>query len=276
MNNIVLSKYLFNKALNAWQPSDLYSNGLTVTLLQDSAELLIWAIVKKLDVDVKSKEGFVSLIEKIDREHDGIKLKAQILEVNNSRVNFKHYGNIPSTSDISKFIDDTRTFLIINSEKIGYNFLDISLADIVNKQSVKELIKTAEKLLYEENIEESLIHISMAFSEIEYDSKKSIYTNLPNVERLWELFPEKSQDKARMFFKQTENFLDEFTWLTSLMNLGFSRNQIFSIRNKCFEVNISVTGKRLGIHPRSQTEISKENVEYLIRMITDLAIAQYG
>lgn len=276
MNNIVLSKYLFNKAQNYWQLSDPYSNGLTVTLLQDSAELLVWEMVKKLNVKFKEKDGFVSLIENIDQNHSGINLKAQIIDLNKARVNFKHNGNLPSSLDISKFIENTKMFLIENSKKIGYNFLDVSLADIVGKKSVKELIKTSERLLSDENIEESLIHISMAFSEIENDSKELIFNNLPNIEGVWELFPEKSQEKARMFFKELENFLDEFTWLTSLMNLGYSKKQILSIRNKCAVVNISQTGKRLEVHSRSLTEVSKQNVEYLIRVITDLAIVLYG
>jgi hypothetical protein len=141
MNNIILSKYLFCKAQNSWQLSEPFSNGITVTLLQDSAEMLVWEMVKVLNVQFKSKDGFVSLVDKIDSYHGGINLKAQILEVNNSRVNFKHYGNIPSSLDISRFIENTKTFLESNASKIGYDYKNVSLADVIRNDHVKDLIK---------------------------------------------------------------------------------------------------------------------------------------
>lgn len=275
MNNIILSKYLFRKAQNSWQPHDRLSNGLTVSLLQDSAEMMLWEMVKTHNAQIKIKEGFVSLLDNLDRSYGGIDFKAQILEVNSARVNFKHYGNIPSSIDVTKFIESTRAFLEANAKKIGYDYQNISLADAINNATVKDLINKAEKLIIDGDNEEALISISMAYSHVEDDAKRLVFDNLPNFENAYELFPEDKQEDARDVFSDVSDFLDEFTWLTSLTGLGYSKQQVLDIHNRCAEVVMSMGGKRLGVHPRAKTEATVENVEHLIRSVTDMAISLY-
>jgi hypothetical protein len=115
----------------------------------------------------------------------------------------------------------------------------------------------------------------MACSKIETDARKSIYENQPDLKDAWKLFPRDTQDKARYLFNDINRFLGEFTSLSSLMGLGYSKKQVLDIHNRCVIVNISESGKRMGVHLRSKTEFTKENVEYLIRNVTDMAMSLY-
>src|SRR5262245_9849038 len=105
--NLIHAKFLFEKAQIVWEPYRDITSGLVVTLLQDSTELVLWAIVKSLSLQVKDQEGFVSILERLANAGKVVHGKPQILELNKSRIAYKHYGLSPSHSDIPRFIAGT-------------------------------------------------------------------------------------------------------------------------------------------------------------------------
>lgn len=55
--NLIQARFLFERAKLLWEPYRDVTNGVVVSLLQDSAELALWEIVRAHAVDIKSKEN---------------------------------------------------------------------------------------------------------------------------------------------------------------------------------------------------------------------------
>src|SRR2546426_11284858 len=106
--NLIQARFIFEKAQILWEPYRDITNGLVVGLLQDSAELALWSIVRAHSVEVKPDAGFVSILEKLSVPGKPLHGKAQILEINKSRVAYKHYGLTPAATDVSRFIEGAR------------------------------------------------------------------------------------------------------------------------------------------------------------------------
>ncbi|PTB99790.1 hypothetical protein C9993_01375 [Marinobacter sp. Z-F4-2] len=104
IEQVVISKRIFLIAEDYSRQSEPLAAGLAISLLQDAVEQLTWCIAKHQDLDVKDTEGFVSLLKKIEKKSgELVPQKAKILELNKARIGFKHYGNLPATSESEKF-----------------------------------------------------------------------------------------------------------------------------------------------------------------------------
>jgi hypothetical protein len=251
--------------------------GISVSLLQDSAEMLLWHIVKTLKLQIARNEGFASVIEKVDKEH-GVDFKPDIIELNNSRVNFKHSGNLPSLVDMEKFITGTHAFLKANAHKIGVSFDAISMADLINNEQVKTRIKNSELKLQAEEYEAALIETSIAFGELESDAKAKIRERHFDVDKIrdaYHIWPKDSWDEARNFTNLLQEIIDDLVTSTALSNLGYSPDYILAIKKKGFNVNVSMTGNIIGVHSTGHSDPSKENIMTMNSLIIELAMRLY-
>jgi lantibiotic modifying enzyme len=115
IDQLLLSKRFFQQGELFSQGNDPISTGIAISFFQDSVELLVWLIIKEFSIDVKETESFTSLLDKVEKDltQRGKSLlhKAKILELNKARVNFKHYGNLPASSESEKFRAYTESYL---------------------------------------------------------------------------------------------------------------------------------------------------------------------
>ena len=272
MNSVILSKLLYQRAVESYVPSDSFSHGLTVSLLQDSAEMLVWAMVKHVDANVKSKDGFVVLVENLDKNHGGIDLKSQIFELNSARVNFKHYGNIPSSNDIPKFINSCYDFLCLNATKIGADFKTISAFDSVRFLGIREHLKKSEEHITAQQVKEALIESSIAFGELESIAHSRINADHHAIDEIrdsYEIWPKEHQDSARQFtYLLSDMFENTFNQL-SLGQFGYSPEYVLSVKNMCYAVNISVTGNILGVSNMGGVHEDVDSVKFINDFIVE-------
>lgn len=274
MDSIILSKYLYVRANECYMPSDDMTYGLTVSLLQDSAEMLIWHMAKFLNIQSKPKDGFVSLIENIDKNHCGVAFKQKIFELNQARVNFKHYGILPSKLDMPKFLESCEQFLVENSEKIGTDFHKVSSADTVNHPEIRGLLRNSEKALQDAEIEGALIQTSLAFQELEKQALKNNWSSDIDIVELqdsWEIWPSEHHNDARRFTKVLSRILEETINRSALGSLGYSPDYVNSIKEMCFTVNVTVSGKIVGVHAKPNTKVDIDSVKLINSFIIDAA-----
>lgn len=257
---------LLKKAVASYSPVDTFSHGLTVSLLQDAAEMLIWEMAKYFNVQVKPKDGFVSIIENIDKNHGGIDLKPQIFELNSARVNFKHYGNIPSNVDIPKYIETCKQFLKCNALKIGIDFESISSVDTVLIPEIKSHLKNSEDHLESENFKEALIESSIAFQELEKIAHTKIGIDRYALDELrdsYEAWPQDCWESARNFTSQLTNVLEQTIDYLSRGQFGYSPEYVSSVRSMCYHVNISITGNILGVSNMGHAKDDAKSIRYI-------------
>lgn len=275
IDNLIQARFLFEKAQLIWEPYREITNGVAVSLLQDSTELALWAIIKRHSIDIKEKEVFTSLLDKTSINGRPLFGKAMVLELNRARVSFKHSGLCPASSDIPKFIENTGFFLRKNSEEfLEINFDEISLADTVSNSELRKLIKDAELSRDSDDLQEAFILISLAFQKIQQLLLKQSQRSVPDLssELNFHLQEIKQNEGIAFAFHQLQEFLAGFYEDYLVSTLGVNQGLLHEIQERRCQVNVAESGKRLGISTHGNKSIaSLENVNFLILHTTEIA-----
>lgn len=166
LKQLLLCKRLMIEGASFSERSDPVSSGMAISLLQDSVEMLVWALVKLMDIPVKEKDStFTSNLEALQRKGLTIPLKAKLIELNKARVGFKHYGNLPATEEATKYLAYVEDFLRTTfREHFGVGFDEVSIVDLVVFEGERERMKAAESLMAGKNFEQAAIELAIARS----------------------------------------------------------------------------------------------------------------
>ncbi len=188
IHQLILTKYLFDQGVSTLDNDNAMACGLAISLFQDSVELLCWTIAKEVDAPVKGKDSFEQIWDSVKSASKNkgaieLPLKAKMIEMNKARVLFKRYGNLPNPLDATKFMGFTEEFLQQAIEQF-YNlqFDDISLADLVKNNSVRDKIKLAEKHFSDEKYSDCIRECA----EAEYLISIDLHKILPKFDRNFE------------------------------------------------------------------------------------------
>lgn len=171
-SQLLLSKRLFLEGCKYSKAADAVSCGIAVSLFQDSAEMLVWALVKQKNLHVRDKFSFTGNLDELRKADVDIREAARMLEVNNARVSFKHYGIAPSVTEAAKFLTHTEVFLrTMIALHFNTNFDDLSIVDLVPFADVRDRLKKAEIFVsqgdFDGAIEETSISRYVLFSKLD-------------------------------------------------------------------------------------------------------------
>jgi len=174
LRRLALVRYLYNSAVRqSRQPEPL---GLTsILMFHDSIELFLQLGSEQLNVS-KQGLGFMdywSLLEpKLGRE---LAEKGSLLRLNKARVDFKHYGILPSRLEIESFRASATSFFEANTPLIfGVEFRSASLLELVQCKEARKSLEEADVMISEGKIEDSLDKIAVAFNQLvdDYEDRK--------------------------------------------------------------------------------------------------------
>ncbi len=147
VEQLLISRYLLREGIQALESRLPFAPSLAVSLFQDAAELLLSAIAVHVDAKVVPNTAFLAyweLIEKAPKniEHQQVPSKAALMKLNNARVAFKHHGQRVSPEDAAAFRVNTEVFLKEAASRFfAIEFDDISLADLIARQDVRDQVK---------------------------------------------------------------------------------------------------------------------------------------
>ncbi|MBI5774402.1 MAG: hypothetical protein HZA89_11750 [Verrucomicrobia bacterium] len=142
---LLLAKRLYIEASSYAERADPVSCGIAISMLQDSAELYVWTLIKERNIPVKDQAGFASNIEVLQKNGLAVPNAAKLQELNKARVGFKHYGNLPAPGEALKFQTYVEDFLrLAMQEHFGVKFDELSLVDLVVDQEIQNHLRTAE------------------------------------------------------------------------------------------------------------------------------------
>jgi len=134
--------------------------------------MFVWTLIKEKNIPVKENAQFTTNIESLTNA--GVKLPfiPKMLELNKSRVGFKHYGNLPAITEATKFRAYVEEFLRVSFvDQFGENFDDLSLVDLIAFDDVRSRLKSSEQLVmaaqYSDAINEAAIAKGMLFSKLD-------------------------------------------------------------------------------------------------------------
>ncbi len=159
---LLLSKYLFSRGVDALRPNDDLSAGVAVSLFHDATEMTMWEIAKQRSIKVSDKEAFTELLKKIAQFAHTHQLapavsEGMLLDINKVRVSYKHNGILPAHSaavTCQGYAEESLRALMKAFFQVDFGSL--SLAELISHEEVKSFIKTAE-LAFSNNLFEDCV-----------------------------------------------------------------------------------------------------------------------
>lgn len=167
IQQLLLSKYLFQKGSDALLENGPYSAGLAVSLFQDAIELMARTVATHVDAKIEKNTSFETIWDKIKEAPKStgreLPLKTKCIALNVARVGFKHYGNLPDAKNAARFQADTELFLDESSALFfGLKLDSISMADLIQHEKAKDHLHKAETALLKGDFQEVLIECAHA------------------------------------------------------------------------------------------------------------------
>jgi hypothetical protein len=276
---LLLARFLYDEGRDMLDISNPFSCGLAISLFQDSVEILIWTIAKEREASINDNDPFTKLwdavkVAKNNPEQIELPLKAKMLEMNKARVNFKHYGNLPDPSEAIKFQGYTEEFLRRATELFfEIDFYEISLADLVSNESVREKIKKTEEYFKVENWQECIRECAETQNMIPNPFDKI----LPPVDNRLKDVPSIDSDITNI---AREKFSYICEYLGALRTLGMSSMLTISpvdylkFNSIIPHVQLAVSGKKTIVYTRSI--YTAKEAEFCLKFITKYALTAQG
>jgi len=189
VTQLLLCKRLFLEASEYASRTDPVSCGLAVSLLQDSIEMLVWALIKEKNVSVKDGAGFLSNLESLQKHGVSLTDVPRLQELNKARVGFKHYGNLPAPTEARKFKVYAEGFIRATlTTHFHQNFDALSLVDLVPFQEINARLRVSEGHIAKQEFRESVRENSIAKVELFWklnDLVPKVDPNLGRADRLY-------------------------------------------------------------------------------------------
>ena len=273
---VLLVKYLFEKAYEVFDPNDPFACGLSISLMQDSIEAMIWTIIKEYNAPIKPRDSFEQLWDSIpkaeqNKEKKELPLRAKMVELNKARVNFKHFGNLPDATDATKFISYTEEFLKkVTRDFLYIDFEEISYADLIIKEHIKKIIKTAEEEYKKENWEQALIECADA-EQIALSSLNMLFPTVDyNLKKAGNAFSQTNSRGPNEVFNYISGYLESLRNVSIVNLTGVKLPEYLRFKSLIPQVCRTYNGKR---HVTVRRYKIKENeVVFCIKYVTDFLI----
>lgn len=276
IEQLLLTKRLFEEGEKYSLQNDPISAGLAISLFQDSVESVIWLVTKDLGLNVKEKESFTVLLDKVHQELDDnqsikIPLKAKVQELNKARVSFKHYGILPDVSQANKFHGYTEAYLrTIFELYFKKDFDDISMSDLIASDEIRLLIKQAEKNLSTKDYKSCVDEIAKAKAKLFYKIKffiPEVDINLVNVANL---FDKPISYQIRKVFKYMSDYMKILREISIINILGISVKEYNHFSQMLPHASFFGVGNIQVIHKFNN--YTEEDTKFLLKFIIDLAL----
>jgi hypothetical protein len=219
---LLLCKRLFSEGSFYADRSDSISSGISISLFQDAVEMYVWTLIKEKNITIKDGASFTSNLENVQKTGIQLSQVAKLIELNKARVGFKHYGNLPDSTEVTKYQAYVEDFLRTSFQNhFSQNFDDLSLADLVSNIEVRERLKATESLAmtgeYSKATREAAIAKAMLFAQLTQFIPK-VNSDLKHMDSIISQIPEARGSRTFQYLAEYLNLLRETT-LASLLKV---------------------------------------------------------
>lgn len=262
LKRITFAKFLLIQGHESLQSSSPIADGVSVSLYQDAAEMLLRSVAENFDADIKPKTSFDELshaIEIANKNINKIKISSKIAisQLNKSRVNFKHHGLLPTHDDAKKFSHDIEVFFQRTVEDcFGLNYEDISLADVVKNDRIRNFLKLAEKCFYNTQLSESILNSAKAFILI---LKNTSFTEIGERFYRFRNFDNRNLSEALMDIKES---ITEHERQLNILKYGINLTDYMHFRNITPTLSLTAAGT---FHTEYLRDINDNELENIAR-----------
>lgn len=287
MKRLALIKTMFNMASDQSKAAEPLS-ALSLLTFHDAVELFLELSADQCGV-WRTGLNFLEYWELLRNSSRGIGLtqRGPMDALNRARVDFKHHGTMPSSTNIEEFRISTSTFLKENTPLVfGINFENISIVEIVTYENTRNSLKAALDLLNRGQFRESVEKSGLAFAQLidDYEEKKrdqfhrSPFFFGESMTFLSSSFMGLSSSRERAerdlgeFVDKTKSSIESMREALKIVSLGldFKRYTKFKLITPVFYETSD--GNYTG-HWTHDTVISKENAEYAFNYVIDCVLS---
>lgn len=161
---LMVAKRMFIQGVEHACSNNKLLSGIAISLFQDSIELALLAAINKNDIDPGKRtcdlNRYIELLEKEDIE---IPFKQRIRQINNTRIQFKHYGVCPDPSEALRFEEATKAFLNqFLLQCFDLEIEQVSLCSLIEDDELRFILSQAEDNLNSQDLSGCLVHLCAA------------------------------------------------------------------------------------------------------------------
>jgi hypothetical protein len=160
---LMVSKRLYIQGIEHASSNNKLQAGIAISLFQDSIELALLAAINKNDIDPGRHAGFDKYIECLEKQAIEIPFKQRIRQINNTRIQFKHFGVCPDPSEALRFEEAARAFLNkFLLQCFDLEIEQVSLCALIEDDEIRTALSQAEDCLHSNAISACLVRLSAA------------------------------------------------------------------------------------------------------------------
>lgn len=268
-SRLVLSRYLYDKALSTWESGESFSMGLAVSLAQDAVESMLNELALRFEIAIPSRATFYNLVEKVrgcQRLPKPLPYFKDIQALNDCRVGFKHHGNIPDEQTARRHIDHAGYFLAaVCRDMLETDWDRISLADAVQEPDIRGRIKAAEHALASDDFDGCREQCSLAHHEIEI----RVARVLPRIPEFLNFHRGDPQDQVIEAMLGLANALSEEV---AIVSLRLNRMDVARFEALIPRPQVSPFGGSVQFVDRQRRDVSHEDMRFCLRHVTQAAL----
>jgi hypothetical protein len=164
VKRLAFIRFLYTQGLEeARRPLPLAATALLS--FHDAVEMFLLLAAEHLGVTLPKHVTFEGYFDEIAKA-TGMQLPARnaMRRMNNSRVNFKHHGSIPSATDLEQFRADVTTFFTDATQMVfAADFTGLDMTDLVTQPDALNRLRQAETHAGQGDYTEALALLSEAF-----------------------------------------------------------------------------------------------------------------
>jgi len=285
IKRLTYAKYIYNKSMEFLSQGMPISDAMSILLFHDASEQLLLIVANKLGIST-TNIGFLEYWDKVKNKGKNLPNKNEMSKLNKMRVDFKHYGILPNHEecrDISYALNSF--FSSVSHDILDIDFSNLSLADLINYDDVRDYIKNAENFLVQENYEESIVESAQAFGllekRMEGDYHRSFiipdldaFGGLDDAARKTSIEMDREVDKYyRGGFKEAKDKLQEIIKNLNPLLLGIEIREYQKFKLLTPVINISMTGKlfvyRAGGYYQNRFNFNKDNALFCLNFVIE-------
>lgn len=168
IKRLTYAKYIYNKGREFLSQRTPISDAMSILLFHDASEQLLLIVADKLEISTKKISFFLGYWKEVNNKGKHLPNENEMSRLNRMRVGFKHHGILPNHEECRNISYVLNSFFSsVSHDILDIDFLNLSLADLINYDDVRDCIKNAENFLNQKNFEESIVESAKAFAFLE-------------------------------------------------------------------------------------------------------------
>jgi hypothetical protein len=167
IKRLIYAKYIYNKGMEFLSHRTPVSDAMSILLFHDASEQLLLIVADKLGIST-TYISFLDYWKKVKEKGKHLPNRNEMSKLNKMRVGFKHHGILPNHEECRDILYVLNSFFSsVSHDILDIDFSNLSLADLINYDDIRDCIKNAENFLNQENFEESIVESAKAFAFLE-------------------------------------------------------------------------------------------------------------